>query len=539
MTQKRWLVLASLWSVLLSTVLALYAAAGSPATSVSGRVVRLDGQPAGGAWVRAQTTDNLTYADEDGYFTLDGLDEGITVTLTGWHPDHKVGWVQVVPPADPVTITVRPYDTRDNVAYAWNTSFADPANPTLGCGHCMVPAIDEWQITAHAVSGTNPRFFSLYNGTDISGTAVISPGYKLDFPGTAGNCATCHAPGAAYDAPFTTDMNELEGVDREGVFCEFCHKVGAVYLNPATGRPYDNAPGVLSMRLYRPYPDDQIFFGSLDDVTRRVSYLPLEKQSEFCAPCHQFSFWGTPIYQSFREWQESPYPAQGIQCQTCHDPPGDDPYFVLPEKGGLARNPARLASHQDLGLKDSAFMTGTVAVTLTSQTIGHTVAASVTLTNVGAGHHAPTDHPGRHMILIVTATDRQGQVLPQVGGPTVPAWGGPQAGLAGKVFAKVLRDAVTGEYPVVSYWKQAFIIEDNRLPAFGSDSSTYVFAGPATGGQVTVTAELYFRRTFQAEMDARGWDMPDLTMAVRQAQVSTKPWSRLFLPLVVRSASAR
>ena len=140
-------------------------------------------------------------------------------------------------------------------------------------------------------------------------------------------------------------MNRLSGVDREGVFCEFCHKVGAVYLDPATGRPYDNAPGVQSLRLYRCYPGDQLFFGSLDDVVRRVSYLPLEQQSAFCAPCHQFSFGGTPIYQSFREWQESPYPSRGLECQSCHMPPGASPTFVLPEKGGLARDPARLPSH--------------------------------------------------------------------------------------------------------------------------------------------------------------------------------------------------
>jgi len=57
------------------------------------------------------------------------------------------------------------------------------------------------------------------------------------FPGTAGNCATCHAPGAAVNKPFTADMNELSGVETEGVFCDFCHKIGNAYLNPATGLP--------------------------------------------------------------------------------------------------------------------------------------------------------------------------------------------------------------------------------------------------------------------------------------------------------------
>ncbi|MBM4464663.1 MAG: hypothetical protein FJ014_03700 [Chloroflexi bacterium] len=515
--------------------LLLKGVSANPSGTVSGVVYLSDGRAAEGAWVRVQTTENLTYAAPDGSFTLTGLTEGLTVTITAWYPGYKVGWATIAPPAENVAITVRPYDTRDNTAYAWNTSYPDPANPTLGCGHCMLPSFDEWQHTAHAASGTNPRFFSLYNGTDITGTAVISPGYKLDFPGTAGNCAACHAPGAAYDAPFTTDMNALTGVNREGVFCEFCHKVGAVYLNPATGRPYENAPGVFSMRLYRPYPGDQIFFGSLDDVTRRVSYLPLEKKSEFCAPCHQFSFWGTPIYESFREWQESPYPAQGVECQTCHMPPGTSPTFCLPEKGGLARDPARMASHLDLGVKDTAFMQSTVAMTLTAQAITNTVQVSVTLTNVAAGHHVPTDFPGRHMILVVAATAGQGQALPLQSGPTVPDWGGAQAGLPGKAFAKVLRDVQTGESPVVSYWKQTLIVSDNRIPALGSDTSVYDFAVPAGGGEVTVTARLLFRRAFQFLAEAKGWEIEDIIMETDTVTISLRLPYKIYLPVLMKS----
>ena len=519
--------------VVAGLALALHAASARPATTVvTGAVYLLDGRPAAGAWVRAQTTDNLTYASSDGSFTLGGLTENVDITVTAWYTDYKVGWAVVTPPTSSITVTLRPYDTRDNTAYIWNTSYADPANPTLGCGHCMSPSFDQWQHTAHAQSGTNPRFFSLYNGTDITGTQVVSPGYKLDFPGTAGNCATCHAPGAAFDAPFTTDMNALTGVNREGVFCEFCHKVGAVYLNPVTGRPYNNTPGVLSMRLYRPYSGDQIFFGTLDDVARRVSVLPLEKKSQFCAPCHQFSFWGTPIYQSFQEWQESIYPAQGVECQTCHMPRGTSSTFVLPEKGGLARTPSRMTSHVDLGLKDVDFMRGTVAMTVTAQPLVNTVQASVTLVNVGAGHHVPTDHPGRHLILMVRAADEQGHVLSQVSGSVVPEWGGAQAGLPGKAFAKVLRDVQTGEWPVVNYWKQSLVVSDNRIPALGSDRSTYTFAVPAAGGPVTVTAELRFRRTFQDVMEAKGWGAPDLVMQEAHATLFTQSWWTLYLPLI-------
>lgn len=501
----------------------------SATANLSGVVRAADGGALGGAWVRVQATANLTLSGADGGFALGGLAAGQPVTITAWHAGYKIGWIVATPPADNLVITLRLYDTRDNPDYIWNTSYPDPANPTLGCGHCMAPAFPEWRNSAHSGSATNPRFFTLYNGTDLGGRPV-APGYKRDFPGTAGNCAACHAPAAAVNAPLATDMNHVSGVHREGVFCEFCHKIGDVYLDPDTQRPRADAPGVLSLRLYRVYLGDQIFFGTLDDVTRRVSYLPLEQQSQFCAPCHQFSFGDVPIYQSYREWQESAYPAEGIQCQTCHMPPGTSPTFVLPEQGGLERDPGRLASHKDLGLRDLAFMQSTVAMTVTARQARAVVWVGVTLHNVGAGHHAPTDSPLRNMILTVEAVDRQGQALAQLAGPTVPAWGGDLASRPGQGYAKILQDVATGEAPVASYWKPTRILSDNRLPARGSDTTQYTFAAPLDGAAAQITATLTFRRAFQALEQAKGWPASDLVMA--QTTVSAEAAHRIYLPLL-------
>jgi hypothetical protein len=206
-----------------------------------------------------------------------------------------------------------------------------------------------------------------------------------------------------------------------------------------------------------------MFFGPFDDVVRRVSYLELERRSQFCAPCHQFSFWGTPIYESFREWLESPYPGMGIECQTCHMKPTGIDYFVFPKDGGLIRRPETIASHLQPGASDLELLQNTVELTLSAQQVGARVQVSTSITNTEAGHHVPTDFPGRNMILTISATDGEGQTLPQLSGPTVPEWGGAQSGLPGKAYAKVLCDVVSGEYPVVSYWRQALIISDNRI----------------------------------------------------------------------------
>ena len=531
---NRWILVSMALIIGLSGASALVAFASSASAIATGRVVLQGGAPASGAWVRPQTSDNLVYADSNGEFTLTSLEEGVTVTLTAWYTGHKTGWVEVAPPVSDITITLAPYASGDDPSYEWNTSYPDPANPVLGCGHCMRPSYDEWQHSAHAASGSNPRFFSLYNGTDISATFTVTPGYKLDFPGTAGNCAACHAPGDAYDAPFTTDMNSLSAIGGEGVFCEYCHKVGNVYLNPTNGLPYNNTPGVLSSRLYRPFPGEQLFFGSLDDVNRRVSYLPLEQKSQFCAPCHQFSFWGVPIYQSFKEWLESPYPSMGIECQTCHMPPGESPYFALPEKGGLARNPLRMASHKDLGLKDLEFMQNTVVMTVTTRLVYEAILVDVAITNTKAGHHVPTDHPGRHLILVVEALDGDsGAPLTQLSGPQVPSWGGEQAGLPGQAYAKVLQEIASGDFPVVSYWNPTRILGDNRIPALGSANSQYTFGAPQFGEAYTITARLALRRTFQAEMDRRGWNEPDIPM--EEVTVAGEVnYLYTFFPLVAR-----
>jgi hypothetical protein len=523
---------------MLGCALFLGRASAAPGSTVSGVVMDAHG-PVEGATVRVQATANATTTAADGTFTLVGLAAGSAVTVSAWKDGYYCAKVEgVLPPASGVTLTLRPYQTDDNPGYEWMPPTGDiPGVDT--CAHCKPGVTEIWLRNAHAGSGTNPRFFSLYNGTDVAGNPGVPPGYAFDFPGTTGICATCHAPGAAVDAPFSTDMNALAGADTFGVHCDFCHKVASVYLDPATGLPYDNMPGAVSMEVRRPFPETeryQLFFGTFDDdnVPEEDTYLPLLEKSQFCAPCHQFSFWGTPIYQSFREWLDSPYPALGVECQTCHMPSDGEMTNVAPGAGGVERDPLSIHAHTQPGASDVALLQNTVTMTLSAVPVASQVQVTVVISNTGAGHHVPTDHPGRHMVLVVTATGAQGQALAQVSGPRVPGWGGAQAGLPGTAFAKVLRDVVTGEAPVVSYWKQTLVASDNRIPAFESDRSVYAFALPATAQTVTVRAELRFRRAFQDILDAKGWDTPDIVMEEAMVAIATEPWWGVFLPLISR-----
>ncbi|HET7090633.1 MAG TPA: multiheme c-type cytochrome, partial [Anaerolineae bacterium] len=196
---------------------------------VSGVVVNQAGQLLDGAHVRVRATDNLTYTSADGRFLLTGLTPGLGVEIAAWASGgYYIASQVITPPVSGITLTLRPYHTQDNPDYVWLEPTANPS-VTLQCGNCHTPILPQWQANAHGTAVSNPRFFSLYNGTDLTGTAIVSPGFQLDFPGVAGNCATCHAPGAAANAPFNTDMNAVRGDMTATLHCDFCHKIGGVY----------------------------------------------------------------------------------------------------------------------------------------------------------------------------------------------------------------------------------------------------------------------------------------------------------------------
>lgn len=481
-----------------------------PGWALAGRVVTAAaGEPVAGAVVSIRATAHRAATDIDGSFVIVAPKDAATVEVTAWAPGYYIANLFATPPASGLELALRALHTEDNASYAWQ----DP-RPEVGgsgaCGNCHPQIVQRWQGNAHGGAISNPRFFSFYNGTDVDGSGTVAPGYVLDFPGTAGSCATCHGPAAAIDAPFSTGMNGQRDRLTAGIHCDFCHKTESAYLKPSTGSPYSNMPGVLSLRILRPPSGDNVFFGPYPDVHDPDTYAPQMTDSRFCAPCHQRSFWGTPIYTSYSEWLASSYPGRGVTCQTCHMPPSGDTHFVLPEKGGLEHPPETIPSHLQLGVTDGAFMQTAAELEVEAEAVSGELRVTVTVTNAGAGHHLPTDHPGRHLLLVVEARDAGGAALPLLSGPTVPAWGGSLAGRPGEGFAKILRDVATGESPVVSYWKQTLVDSDTRLPAEGRDESVLVFAAGAGGERVS--AKLVFRRLFEPIAVRYGWPVGEVVL---------------------------
>jgi hypothetical protein len=533
------------------------------ADAVAGVVVDEHG-PVAGATVRVQTTSVSTTTDEEGRFTLSlaSLGDG-PYLLTAWAAGYFcVGPVEATVGQNDIELHLEAHASEDNRDYAWLPSLYHPGEgESQGCAEChstegtdlpFTLPVDEWLLDAHSQSAVNPRFLTMYSGTDVQGNQsppteygysrdygrfplapdpsqpYFGPGYRLDFADTAGNCSACHLPAAAVNDPYGTDPTLVAGVAAEGVPCDLCHKVWDVLLNPTTGLPYDNRPGVLSFEFRRPPDEHQFFAGPFDDVAPgEDTFSPLQTQSQFCAPCHFGVFWDTVVYNSFGEWLESPYsdPETGQTCQDCHMPPLGASHFARPDQGGLSRAPETIFSHRMPGAADEELLQNAVTMTATAHVQDETLLVQVEITNDQTGHHVPSDSPLRHLILLVDARDGAGQPLAQLEGPTVPDWGGVDssleeavlgsapyyAGWPGKGFARVLEELWTEVSPTGAYWNPTRVLSDNRLAAFESDTSSYAFAA-AGGSDITVEVTLLFRRAFIELMDQKSWDVPDIVM---------------------------
>jgi hypothetical protein len=113
------------------------------------------------------------------------------------------------------------------------------------------------------------------------------------------DCLSCHAPRAEV-ADRWRDLGAGAADQLAGVDCATCHVRAQLRLGP---RDLAITP-----------------HGA-------VQSLPLFRQAEFCAPCHQFdatglSVNGKPLENTLEEWRASRYARAGTTCQTCHMPDG-------------------------------------------------------------------------------------------------------------------------------------------------------------------------------------------------------------------------
>jgi len=532
-------------------------AKGASPERIIGGIV-LDGEDAvPGAIVRIQTMQYSAVTGSDGEFEL-AVPESFSgpVKLTAWAEGYFIGGpVEASPGEQNVAISIHRHSQIDNPGYEWLPSFQSAGSgENQGCSEChfrgeaasgpLLP-VDEWLKDAHSQSAVNPRFLTLHSGKDMSGRRspftrykrtddyrlvplspdpeepYYGPGYKLDNPDHPGNCGACHIPVEAVHEPNHTDPALVRGVGAEGVNCDFCHKIWDVRLDPVTGLPFPDKPGVLSYEFRRPFEGHQFFAGPLDDIAPgEDTYSGLQKSSQFCAPCHFGIFGDTVVYDSFGEWLRSPYSDEetGKTCQDCHMPNSGADVFAHPEKGGLTRDPNTIVSHRMPGARDPDLLENAVSMTLEAEQLPEGIRVRTRIVNDLTGHHVPTDSPLRHLILVVRAYGSDASELTLKEGPVLPEWcgsgdpaDGSYAGLAGRVFVKLLEEIWTGVSPTAAYWNPTRVVMDTRLGAFESDVGEFLFAAPDSG-DVRIEAVLLYRRAYKKLMDLKGWREPDIVM---------------------------
>jgi len=514
-TTQRWLFALSL------AALASCSPRCGPTAMLGGVVVDEAGHPVAGARVRLQATSFSTLTSESGAFSLPAAPAPSAQVIAAWKDGYFNAGEKLAAGRFEYRLVLKTIPAGDDPSYVW----ASPRAPAGGdatradvdkgpvCEKCHPAIVSEWEASAHSSSATNPLFLAVYEGKGAGGRPTGGPGYRVDFPHSTGNCAACHVPGLAVNAPFGTDPSSARSA-AAGVSCDVCHKVREAEIDDAGGRP-----GVLSLRFARPAAGKDVFFGQLDDVTAGPdAFNPLYRESRYCAPCHHGTFWRVQAYSEFAEWAASSYAKRKIECQDCHMKlRGGARRFALEKEGGLVRDPATISSHVQYGLNDERFMKESVRVTTRAETIRGRVRVRVSVTNSGAGHHVPTGTPMRNMILLVEARDARGASLRLAKGERVPEWGGrgssaigDYAGLPGKGFAKILADLV--EYPAdpsqgrrfsrfepAPYWRPAAVVSDTRIPAEATDESEYEFEVADPGAApVAVVARLVYRRTFRS-----------------------------------------
>jgi hypothetical protein len=545
----------------------LVSAQGASPEKIIRGTVRDDKGTLPGAVVRIQTTEHNAVTGSKGEFEL-AVPESFSgpVKLTAWAKGYFIGGpVETSPGGKDVTISLHRHSQLDNREYEWSTSFRSAgSNEKQGCSECHfrgeaasgpVLPVDEWLKDAHSQSAVNPRFLTLHSGTDMSGRRspntlyrrisdnrivplppdpelpYYGPGYRLDNPDHTGDCGACHVPAAAINAPLNTDPFSVQGVEAEGISCDFCHKIWDVRLDPVTGLPFPERAGVLSYEFRRPFKGHQFFAGPLDDIAPgEDTYSKLQKSSQFCAPCHFGVFWDTVVYDSFGEWLRSPYSREGKgkTCQDCHMPSTGTEFFASPEKGGLKRDPNTVFSHKMPGARDIGLLQNAVSMTLEAERLPEGIRVKTKVVNDLTGHDVPTDSPLRHLILVVRAYGSNASELSLKAGPVLPEWcgsGNPAdgyyAGLPGKVFVKLLEEMWTGVSPTAAYWNPTRVVMDTRLGAFKSDVGEFLFIAPHSG-DVRIEAVLLYRRAYKKLMDLKGWSEPDIVMESAAVSISQK-----------------
>ncbi len=382
-----------------------------------------------------------------------------------------------------------------------------------------VSPVNLWRSTMMANAARDPLWQA-----KVSAEVAEHPAYQSFIED---KCTTCHAPMGRTEAihdgrsGYTLAEAQQDPLALDGVSCTVCHQIQPTNLGSTT-----------SFSGKYLIAEDRVIFGPYQNpvvgpMQQTVGYTPVYgahiSQSELCATCHtlftptldnQGNIVGEiPEQTPYLEWLNSQYPAQSIECQSCHVPRIEEGIVIANRPMSLSpRSP--FGKHYFVGgnafmlkllktfgaeigvtASDAAF-DSTIARTvrqlryrtakLSAETTwdGDTLQVTVQVQNL-TGHKFPTGYPSRRAWLVLRVVDAQGQEV-FVSGAYDPQTGeivGLDAGYEPhhtvitspdqvQIYEAIMGD-VDGEVTYVLL-RGADYLKDNRLLPIG-----YVPGGPA------------------------------------------------------------
>ncbi len=309
---------------------------------------------------------------------------------------------------------------------------------SYNCANCHQERYDEWSRSMHALAVNDPIFEAAYLRALES-----DPKYRS-------YCLTCHSP----TTRITNDFNLTKSISVEGVTCSFCHTVTGVENN--------------SYNFSQSNPMQGPYMDSKTDA-HASAYSGLHTKSEFCAGCHDFSINGVPISQTYTEWKEGPYAAEGKQCQDCH---------METKTGAAAKNGTireKVYQHFWYGGHKGQFLENAFQINSSIQRTGNRVKVTLNITNDNVGHMIPSGLPSRKVVLDFNASVRQGREIYS----------------DQKVYAKTIVDQYNNE--VSDFWKAVSVAKDNRFKPGESRIEVFEFDAPNGTDEINIQALLKYR----------------------------------------------
>ncbi len=330
------------------------------------------------------------------------------------------------------------------------------------CGVCHPQQFKDWSTSIHRDS----------MGPGIYGQLVEM---EQTDPATYILCSNCHTPlqeqipFVAGDADYQVNAHFDKTLQHAGLVCAACHVRQHQRFGPPRRAELPAIP-----------PGTVLPHGGF---TENAAY----EDSAFCKSCHQFeadgfALNGKLIENTYEEWKQSPYPAQGKHCQNCH----------MPDRRHLWRG-----IHDPEMVRQA--MTVTVKPDAPSYAPGDQMQTEIVVTNSGAGHYFPT-YVTPKVFIQAQLLDAQGMVIDGTG-----------------------QQAVIGREVALDLSEELY---DTRIAPLASYTVSYAQVIPSGATTLRVRLEVhpdhFYRQFFEAVLQGGGGGKgrAQLQEALRKSEAS-------------------